>query len=202
MAVSGAAARRMALIRLIQAEHNRVRGGSTIVELVERRFEVAKVGANRIAFRGAAVLRSTVSSVSGVASAPSLRRLTDPIVVREGSTWLVDSFAWEGRRIVAHEGGQTLTLDGVEFRLEGSLAFGDVIGVVVLLVAEGTRSVNVDSDRLRLGDVEASSGFRTLIDGQPGVLYMTYPRRDEAPDSWRASLVIDDGDPAEVVLAF
>lgn len=202
MAASTGAARRLALVRLVLAEHNRIRGGSTTVELVERRLDVAAVRGNRITFRGAAVLRSTVVGADGVASPASERRISDPVVVRAGSDWLVSGFSWEGRPIVANEGGQTLSLHGVEFRLEGSIVFGDVIGIVVLLVADGTRSVQVDADRLRVGDVEAPSGFRTLIGGQPGVLYMTYPRKEAPPRSWRANVVIDDGGSAEVMLAF
>ncbi len=202
MAASTGAARRLALVRLVQAEHNRIRGGSTTVELLERRFDLAARGVNQITFRGSVVLRSTVAGTHGVASTPSERRITDPVVLRVGSDWLVSGFSWEGRPIVAHEGGQTLSLHGVEFHLEGSIVFGDVIGIVVFLVADGTRSVEIDADRLRVGDVEAPSGFRTLIAGQPGVLYMTYPREDEAPRSWRASVVIDAGESAEVVLAF
>jgi hypothetical protein len=202
MAASTGAARRLALVRLVQSEHNRIRGGSTTVELLERRFDVAAIGAKRVTFRGTAVLRSTVAGTGGVASTPSERRVSDPVVVRVGSDWLVSGFLWEGRPIIAHEGGQTLSLHGVEFRLEGSIVFGDVIGIVVLLVADGTRSVEVDADRLRVGDVEAPSGFRTLIAGQPGVLYMTYPRKDAPPRSWRASVMIDHEGSAEVVLAF
>jgi hypothetical protein len=82
------------------------------------------------------------------------------------------------------------------------VAFGDVLGVVVLLYGEGPHTVRLAADHLRIGDDEASSEFHTLIDGQPALLYLTYPRRDERPDSWRASLVVDETSEAEVSLSF
>lgn len=194
------AARRIALVRTILAEHNRVRGAATAVRITGVQFVVSSAQPRRVAFRGRALLHSTVS---GGRSSPqeSKREIGDPVVERRGAGWVVTSFRWDRRPVVAFDGKASMTRGNVEFRLEGSIAFGDVVGVVVALVAEGEHRVAVDGDRLRIGKEEAASIFGTLIEGQPGLLYLTYPRRDARPDLWRARVSID-GATSGVALSF
>lgn len=202
MAVSEGAARRIALIRLVLAEHNRARGATTTVAVSDRTFTPARLEPGRVSFAGRAVIRSTVGGEDGGEPEASVRELTDPVVERRGSRWLLTAFVWGGHPIVAHDGTGTVWHGGVELRVEGSVAFGDVLGVVVLLYADGAHSVRIEADHLRIDDAEAVSNFYTLIDGQPGLLYLTYPRRDARPVSWRVSIAVDDRPETHLVLDF
>jgi hypothetical protein len=201
LGLSSGPAHRLALVRLVLARHNADLGATTTVSLLTRRFALATRTARRTSFEGSATLRSVVRKPDAPQETTE-RAIADPVVDRVGNAWRVSSFAWASRPVVAYEGGAVARVNGVELRLEGSIAFGDVVGVVVLLVAEGERTVRVDADRLRAGGKEAGSGFRALIGGQPGILYISYPRTDLRPTQWRARVSVDGERPEEIVLSF
>lgn len=205
VALSAGGPQLVALVRGIVHAHNEQAGGRTSLEWRRRDLSLAAESAGEARFGGEAHLHSMVSGPAAP-SREATDRFADVVLTITTGGWRVTDLQLDGRPVVDHapadRAAATATVGGVRLRLVGAVAFGNVVGAIVELVADGDHQVAVDAARLRVGDEEAPAGDTLLAGGQPGWAYTTFARRDDRPTEWRA-LVSVDGTPAqELVLRF
>lgn len=202
LAVSSDALRSLTIVRSIVHTGNAERGGTTRSTYERRSFDVGPATAEEVRFDGQATLTSTVSGPSGPSVATT--DTFSSVAVRRGPDgWRVADATYNGAplRSFPAAAGASTTSGPVRVTLTGAVAFGSSLAVVVQLVADGDHTVEVGSDALRIDDEEAPSTARLVVGGQPGYAYLTYPRRDEQPTEWHATVTVD-GDAHTISLLF
>lgn len=190
LSVSGDAVGSLTVVRSIIHTSNAARGGSTTSTFEERAFDPAGSSADTVRFSGRAALASTVSGPAGPPAAKT-DTFSDMVVRRDGSAWRVTAATYNGQPLVSYPASSSSTVGPVQVTLAGSLAFGNSLGVIVQLVASGDHRVGVSDARLRTSGAEAASSSAFVVPGQPGFVFSTFPRRDERPSQWNATITVD-----------
>lgn len=200
LASSQDALRALTVVRSIVHAGNTDRGGTTSSSYDERGFEVARATAEQVVFSGRAALTSVVSGPSG--PAVSTTDTFEEVHMRLGPEgWRAATAIYNAAPLTSFPASSSAQVGSVRVTLMGAIAFGSSLAVVVQLVADGEQAVDVRDDALRILDEEAPSTSTLVVAGQPGYIYLTYPRRDEQPTEWRATIDVD-GSPHTVALAF
>lgn len=190
LSLSRDALRALAVVRSIVAAGNAERGGTTTSTYRRRWFEVALATPDMVRFRGDATLTSVVSG-SGGPPVSTTATVSDVIVRRGADGWRVADASYNEAPILTFPATSTTTVGPIQIKLTGAIAFGGSLGVVVRLTATGDHSVDVADDALRINDEQARSTTRLVVGGQPGYIYLSYPRRDTRPTAWRATITVD-----------
>lgn len=198
--VSADAMQALAVVRSIVHARNSEAGGTTTSKYADRTLTATAATNDEVRFGGTVALTSTVSG-DGNEPVSTTDRFGDFLVRRAGDTWKVTGASYNGAAVVHHPATATATAGPVEVHLTGALAFGNSVAVVARLVATGEHEIEVRGELLRVGDEAATSMTRVVVGGQPGSVYVAYPRRDERPTEWRLTLRVDGTD-HEVVLTF
>lgn len=200
LATSRDALQSLTVVRSIVHTGNRERGGTTSSSYDERRFEVVAATAEEVVFAGHATLTSGVSGPSGP-PVSTTDTFQDVRVRLAPDGWRAATATYNGAPLTSFPASSSTAAGAVQVTLRGAVAFGSSLAVVLELVADGEHAVDVSDDALRILDEEAPSTSSLIVGGQPGYLYLTYPRRDEQPTAWRATVAVD-GTPHAITLAF
>lgn len=190
----------LALVRSIVHTANSERGGSTTSQFEERSLWAVGATADEVRFAGQVTLTSTVSGASGPPQSTT-DRFTDIVARRDGRGWKAADATYNAAPVVSFPAASNADAGPVRVTLVGAVAFGTSVAVIVQLVSSGEHAVEVRADTLRIDDEQASSTSSIVVGGQPGFLYLSYPRRDERPSAWSATLLVD-GSEHRVDLSF
>ncbi|MGQ0431080.1 MAG: hypothetical protein ACT452_01585 [Microthrixaceae bacterium] len=180
----------LALVRSIVHTGNAQRGGTTTSRFEERSLHAVSATADEVRFAGQVTLTSTVSGASGPPQS-STDRFTDIVARRDASGWRAADATYNAAPVISVPASAAADAGPVRVTLTGAVAFGASLAVVVQLVSSGEHAVEVIAEALRIDDEQATSTSSIVVGGQPGFIYLSYPRRDERPSAWSATLLVD-----------
>lgn len=180
----------LALVRSIVYTGNAERGGATTSRFEERSLRPVSATVDEVRFAGEVRLTSTVSGSSGP-SQSTTDHFTDIVARRDATGWRAADATYNSAPVVSFPAASTADAGPVRVTLAGAVAFGTSVAVIIQLVSSGEHTVEVQADALRVDDEQAASTSAIVVGGQPGFIYLSYPRRDERPSAWSATLLVD-----------